>query len=411
MSTLQSSLKQEYTHILKDSNITTYYQPIISLKNSEVLGYEALSRGPVNSYFHSPEKLFDFAKKINKVWELDLLCRLNAIKKAKGIIDNKLLFINIDSDIINDPLFRKGFTKEFLDNHNIDSSHVIFEITEHTAVADYKMFNEVLENYRQQGYRIALDDVGEGYSGLRLMTEVRPDFIKIDMSLIRNIDKDMMKKELLKSFQRFAKITNIHLVAEGIETYDELKTLIEIGIPYGQGYYLQRPSKEFAALPITIVDQIQYLNQIKTKVQQDPKSLTLGSLMRCDSPLQYSDACGKANNLFSESYNLQGIPILKGNEPIGLIMRHKFYYQMQKNNAKPHFFSRSLAWIMDHSPLILDHSFNIQEAANMAISREESRVYDYIIVTTENNYKGIIPIAFLLDALSQMNYTAVQENI
>jgi len=90
-------------------------------------------------------------------------------------------------------------------------------------------------------------------------------------------------------------------------------------------------------------------------------------------------------------------------------MRHKFYYQMLKNSTKTPFFSHTLAWVMDPSPLILDHSFDIQEAANMAISREESRVYDYIIVTKGNIYKGVVPIAFLLDAFSQMKYAEIQK--
>lgn len=258
---VKPSLKQQYYNILKNQDITTFFQPILSLKNCDILGYEALSRGPVDSCFYYPDQLFNYAKKINKIWELDLLCRVKSIERAKEIIGDKLLFINIDPDIIKDKEFKQGFTKEFLENNNVRSDNVIFEITEHTAVKDYKGFNRVLENYRQQGYRIALDDVGEGYSGLRLMTEVRPNFIKIDMSLVHNIHKDKIRKELLKCFQQFSKVVDIHIIAEGVETYEELKTLIEIGIPYGQGYYLQHPSQEFTPISPSLVKEIKEINK------------------------------------------------------------------------------------------------------------------------------------------------------
>ncbi|AKL95666.1 diguanylate cyclase/phosphodiesterase [Clostridium aceticum] len=404
MAVVKNNLKQEYLNILKNGEITTSFQPIISLKDGAILGYEALSRGPINSHFYYPDELFHYAKKVNKVWELDLLCRLRAIEKAKSIVGDKLLFINIDSDIIKDSKFKKGFTKEFLKDHNIDSDHVIFELTEHTAVVDYKVFNQVLENYRHQGYRIAIDDAGDGYSGLRLMTEIRPHFIKIDMSLIRDIDKDMIKRELLKSFHQFSRITNIQVIAEGIETYEELKTLIEIGIPYGQGYYIQRPSEDFVAIPSKLKEEIGQLNHQNKKIQRHPTILTIGVLKRRDFPLQYNNTCHQANDIFSESYNLQGIVVVKEKHPVGLIMRHKFYYQMQKEANRNNFLSRPLSTVMDHSPLVLDHSLNIKDASTIAMSREESKVYDYIIVTEGEEYKGIVPIACLLNAFTTIKY-------
>ncbi|MCC5910443.1 MAG: EAL domain-containing protein [Clostridiaceae bacterium] len=397
----KENLRQEYFNILKKEEITTSFQPILSLKNSDILGYEALSRGPANSYFHPPHLLFDYAKKINKIWELDLLCRLKAIERSKKIIGDKLLFINIDPNVINDPTFKRGLTKDYLQKHDLDTMHIVLELTEHTAVNDYKTFNEVLKNYRQQGYRIAVDDAGDGYSGLRLMTEIHPSFIKIDMSLIRNIDKDMIKKELLKSFQRFSQITNIQLIAEGIETYDELRTLIEIGIPYGQGYYLQRPCESFVSIPEGLVEEIHTLNLIKKEIQYYPDTISLGSLNRSDPAIQHHDTCSTVHNIFSTNYNLQGIVVLKQSKPIGLIMRNKFYFEMERDPHKDNFLSRPLRFIMDHTPLILDYSTDIKQASTFAISREESSVYDYIIVTKEQHYIGVVPIAYLLDAFTQ----------
>jgi EAL domain-containing protein (putative c-di-GMP-specific phosphodiesterase class I) len=153
-----------------------------------------------------------------------------------------MLFINVDPNIINDDRFKKGATLEMLAAQDFDLGNIIFEITEKNSIDDYKNFRKVLDHYTSQGYKIAIDDTGAGYSGLRLLAETRPQFIKIDMDLVRDIDKDALKQALMKAFYEFSVVMNMKIIVEGIETLDELNALIQIGIPYGQGYLLQRPA-------------------------------------------------------------------------------------------------------------------------------------------------------------------------
>ncbi|MBM7561607.1 EAL domain-containing protein [Fusibacter tunisiensis] len=135
-----------------------------------------------------------------------------------------------------------------MDKLAISENKIVFEITERTAINDMVSFKEILDNYRSQGYMVAIDDAGAGYSGLKTIHEVRPHFIKIDMDLIRNIDKDSFKQSLIKALIDVASTTNIKIIAEGIETKDELKTLILLGVHAGQGYYLRKPDKSFPIL-------------------------------------------------------------------------------------------------------------------------------------------------------------------
>jgi len=395
-------LEAEFYDILKNKRINTYFQPIISLKNGEVVGYEALSRGPIGSLLHFPEALFDCGKVMNRTWELDLLCRFKAIERAKEIIGDNYLFINIEPDIIKDPEFKRGFTKEFLEAYDISPENIVFEITEHQAVLDYKSFKEIIDNYKGQGYRIAIDDAGDGYSGLRMLAEIRPNFVKIDMGLIRNIDKDNMKKELLKSIQRFSEVTNIKLIAEGIETYDELKALIDIGIDYGQGYYIQKPNPSFIQLNQRIKTTIEDINKLKATEVNNYMSLSIGDYAREDSPLYIKDSGYKANEWFNQNYNLQGIPVLKNNKAIGLVMRNKFYYQMAKHNNQIDFLARNIEDIMDSYPLVVDANTLLSEVCQMAISRDEKYVYDYIVITEKAQYKGVIPFAALMEILLKL---------
>lgn len=239
-------LRREFNDILVNKNVTVLFQPVISLAKGEIIGYESLGRGPKGTALHSPVNLIKIAEQENKLLELELLFLSDALEKAKKLQNKKLLFLNLDTKIIKDVNFIKRFNK--LTECGISPKSVVLEITERTAVDDYKQFKRALKNYTDQGYMIAIDDVGSGYSGLKTINEIRPHFLKIDIALIQNIDKDQFKQSLVKFLVDFSQNTNIRLIAEGIETPDELKTLIRLGVEAGQGYFLQKPDPLFTSL-------------------------------------------------------------------------------------------------------------------------------------------------------------------
>jgi len=253
----------ELNRIIDAQDITTVFQPIVCIKTGHVIGYEALSRGPIDSPLYSPEKLFSLAEKTNKLWDLEYLCRSKAIERASKLSKNKLLFINVDPLILKDEKFKTGLTKDFLTKYNMSPESIIFEITERTSIDDFKSFKKAIDTYVGQGYKIAIDDTGAGYSGLKMLSETKPHYIKIDMDLVRDIDTDSFKQALMRTFVELCKLTGMKLIAEGIETEDELKTLILIGVYGGQGYFLQRPSTEFKDInedvKVTLINFSKYL--------------------------------------------------------------------------------------------------------------------------------------------------------
>ncbi len=257
------SIGDKFMDVLENDQIMTLFQPIISLKDGSILGFEALSRGPKNTDLENPGILFDLARVYGKLWELEFLCRIKALEKASKNNHNFNIFINVDPDIINDEKFKKGFTKEFLEKFEINPENIIFEITEKNSVADIQSFKKLIDHYKDQGYKIAIDDTGSGYSGLKLITDIHPHFIKLDMNLIRNVDKDGVKYSLIKTLYEFCLVTNIKVIAEGIETENEMNALIDIGIDYGQGYLIQRPSDEVIEISQEIIQHIKARNQKK----------------------------------------------------------------------------------------------------------------------------------------------------
>lgn len=390
----------ELIQILRNKSIRTVYQPIVSLDNGHILGYEALSRGPCDSFFESPGNLFDAAEHFNRLWELELLCRTKALENARELPTGKLLFINVNPEIIKDRKFKKGSTKDYISKFGMNPSNIIFEITEKTAVSDYKSFRKTIENYISQGYKIAIDDTGAGYSGLRLLTETRPQYIKIDMALVRDIDKESIKQELMKTFYSFAKITNMQLIAEGIETVNELNTLIDIGVQYGQGYFFQRPAAEFTSIGQQVKEKIVSRHQLKVKNETHLYEMKIGEIARIDKVIETTSSIGQVNEALQNVQNLQGLVVCDQTQPVGLIMKSKLYLETSLRSKSDEFLKESIVKIMEKNPLILDYSTSVQEACRKATARSDSNIYDYLIVTQNNKYYGIVSVRKLLTVLN-----------
>ena len=239
---------EDFYNVIKTANIKSVFQPIVSLTDCTIIGYEALSRGPQNSNMQNPEVLLDIAKECDKLWELEDLFRSKALE---SIYNSKLdvkIFLNINPGIIDSLKFKNSFTEEYLRKYDLHCKNIIFEITERDLIKDIDRFKETIEYCKSKNYQIAIDDAGSGHSGLNRICHINPHYIKLDIELIRNIDKYATKQAIVRSMYEFSKLTGCNLIAEGIETEEELKTLIEIGVQYGQGYFIQRPNEQI--LPI-----------------------------------------------------------------------------------------------------------------------------------------------------------------
>ena len=247
--------------IINNEYIYPVYQPIISLADGQVFGYEALSRISGDSFLMHTEELFTTADKLNRAWELEALCRTKALKGAVDMGAGKKLFLNVNPNIIHDYGFREGFTKDRLEEYGLDYRNIVFEITERVAISDNSAFFNAIKHYKAQNYEIAIDDVGAGYSGLNIIAMVKPNHIKLDMNLIRDIDKDETKQLLCKALVYFGKNAGIKLIAEGIETAKELEMLIKFEVDFGQGYFLGIPKTQFSNIAPEKIKEIMSYNE------------------------------------------------------------------------------------------------------------------------------------------------------
>ncbi|MBU0481536.1 MAG: EAL domain-containing protein [Proteobacteria bacterium] len=244
------TLKHDYSSrfnlqkIIIEENIHTVFQPIVSLPDLEIIGYEALSRGPEHSEFYTPQLLFVVASECGLSFELDRLCRKIALETIRHVETDRKIFVNTLTMTIHDPEFRGTYLKELLADLKIKPENVVFEVSERLAIDNYDLFRSALQDYKDIGIVQATDDIGTGYSDLERVMELNPGFMKIDISFVRGVDKSFIKQKIVASLVALARGLNSEIIAEGVETGEEYEKLVELGVPYAQGFLFGRPSPE-----------------------------------------------------------------------------------------------------------------------------------------------------------------------
>ena len=228
--------------IITQNAILILFQPIVYLENLKVLGYEALSRGPEDSGFGGTELLFTFAESTNMLLELERLCRKNALRAAQSLNIAHKLFLNSSAKALQDKDFSADQLAEYVTELGLKQDGIVLEITERVAIQEWESFKKVLRQFRDHGFQIAIDDMGAGYSSLQAIAELEPDYLKFDISLVRNIHENLIKKGLLETLVGLSSKIKASIIAEGVEDKEEYEVLKSLGVQLGQGYYFASPS-------------------------------------------------------------------------------------------------------------------------------------------------------------------------
>ena len=392
---------ESLTRIIAEKKLYAVFQPILSLSTGVVLGYEALSRISEDGLFSSPEELFIAAKENHRLWELEQLARCISLKSAQSFMTppiSKKLFLNVNPYILQDDSFIRGFTKEFLTEYGISPKQVIFEITERNVISDMKSFKTIICHYKSQDYTIAIDDVGAGYSGLNLISDVDPTYIKIDMKLIRDIHVSPIKRAIVKGLVEFSKASGILLIAEGVETFEELDCVLHLGVQYAQGYLIQRPEREITPISSEVLDFIH--NQNLKKNPQSVLPYSYQEVRHLAGPIEIlspKSTVFEAYHLLKLQKDSLGICILQDSKVEGILTREKLslllsgQYGFTLNQNKP------LSQVMDKDFLSVEGSTPINLVSSLAMERSQDKLYDFIVVEEKDHYFGVVTIKDLLE--------------
>lgn len=400
--------------ILARRNLNALFQPIIDLKRGEFLGYEGLIRGPANSPLHSPANLFGAAEREGLALEVEMLARQTVLESFAQQSLPGLLFLNVSPQTLTQPSFRNGRTLAFLEQLNIDPSRVVIEITENQPTFDFEAMRSALLHYRGMGFKIAIDDLGEGFSSLRLWSELRPEYIKIDMHFVQGVDRDPIKLQFLKSIQSIAESCGTKVIAEGVETEAELKVVKDLDIALGQGYFIARPSPTPPLHATAETSRI--INASSISIFPDATcpscpphaQATAQKLLSYIEPAQPDVLIDQLIDRFNTDPTLRAIPVVHNGQPIGLIQRYQFIdrfakpYQRELHGKKP------CQELIQNAPLLVEKSMPIQELSHFLAESDDRHFADGFIITESGRYIGVASGQALLRELTQMQLEAAR---
>ncbi len=249
--------------MLATERFTSYFQPIVSIKDtSQIFGYESLLRGlDEEGNLVLPAAILELATEAGLLPQIDQAARLSTINQVSRYQVSGHIFINFAPTSLYDPALCLRSTVEAIDTAGISHDRVVFEVVESDSPQDLAHLKAVLQYYREAGFLVALDDLGSGYSSLNLLHQLRPDFIKLDMELVRDVHQNLYKASITEKLLEITQKLNIQTVAEGIECIEELNWLRERGATLAQGHLIAKPS----AVPVT------------TTPRFDPIALTIAS--------------------------------------------------------------------------------------------------------------------------------------
>ncbi|MGZ8866831.1 MAG: EAL domain-containing protein [Thermoanaerobaculia bacterium] len=235
----KKQLTKELRDIIRRKRVTTLFQPITRSSDGSVFGYEILTRGPAGSSFRNSDMLFSYAREARLAWALESIALENALRRLREMsLDNRKFLLNLEAEMFGESEFRIHEMVSFFAEHR---GHFVFELTERAAIEDYAIFRKFLDEFREKGIEVAIDDAGSGYASLEAIAALSPDYLKITKGLISTLAQEPIKQDLVRMLVDLAGKTGAKTLAEGIETIEEYNACKDLGVDLIQGYYIAHP--------------------------------------------------------------------------------------------------------------------------------------------------------------------------
>lgn len=396
----------ELERIISERRLQPVFQPIVDLQTGAVLGFEGLIRGPSDSPLHSPVNLFEHATRCGMSVMLDRTCRRVNTERFAELDLPGFLFLNINPETLLAPDHRPGETVAFLARIGLPAERIIIELTETHPNCSYLALKEATRHYRESGFRIALDDLGEGFSNLRLWSELRPDFVKLDKHFVQNIQNDPLKEQFVRSMVDIARESGAMLVAEGIESPAELRTLRNLGVTYGQGYLIGRPLSIPALELQASIDGVVWTGtRNRNTLRQTPVA---GELLIEAMALSLKDNNETAYQHFAGDPELFAIPVLEDGVPVGLLRRQHFLESFARPFNRELYGKKSCRVMMEKHPLIVNADMNIHDLSNLVVSSGQKYLTDGFIITENGQYLGMGTGFDLMRKITELQISAAR---
>ncbi|CAN7599779.1 phosphodiesterase [Acidovorax sp. LjRoot118] len=380
--------------LMRGGGLYCVFQPLGDLREGSIFAHEALIRGPEGSALHTPDVLLDLARREGLLLDFELVCVFTALRDWGDHGAPGRLFVNISADALVHAVALCGERRlgETVRAFGVSARMLVFEITEHERVTDMPALREAIREVHACGARLALDDFGDGRSSLRLWSEVKPDFVKIDRYFIHDISEHPENLQMLQAIKGIADVFGTTLIAEGIETRDDLRALRDLAIPYGQGWVLGRPARTpREAIDGPALDVLQDRRvAVLPHLGQTARPGILRSLMVVQAPtVTPATSNDEVAALLQERVDLHALAVVDGTRPVALINRQQFMnhyatlYFREVHGRKP------CIVFANSTPRVVELDCDVDQLVGILTSQDQRYLSDGYIVTDNGRYVGL----------------------
>jgi diguanylate cyclase (GGDEF)-like protein len=387
-------LRREVERVIRGGLLRVRYQPIVDFRRRRVLAAEALTHVPGHPTLADPYALFGAAERAGCLAELELACIDIALAGAEAANLKSRIFLNLSPLALVGPIDWPAELRRLCERHGIDPVSCVLELTERTLVEDYERIRATLAAARELGFEFAIDDLGAGYSGLRMWSEIRPEFVKIDRYFVSKIDSDSVKSGFIRSIVAMARAAGSYVIAEGVETQEQCRCLLDLDVDAAQGYYFARPAPILAEEPAVLA-------AIASLTSSDPvggaeQLATEAITLKPETPIRRLVA------LLHEHAQCDAFPVINEHgEPLGMIWRNTFLLRYARPLQPEILNKRPVTEVMDGAPLLIDASLRLEQVSQLVTRRSRVRVTEQFIIVKDGRYLGVGQTIDLLERITQ----------
>ncbi len=397
--------------ILDNQLLEAHFQPILDLGSGEVIGFEGLIRGPANTPLRPPIELFRCATKYGHTLRLERLCRQTVLQTFAGLGLPHKLFLNVRPQCLALPGLGIAATGELLTRLGLSPERIVIELTENLPIFDFASVRAALTSYRNMGFSVAIDDLGEGFASFRTWSELRPEYVKADMHFVQGIDSDPLKLQFLKSIQQIADTCRSHIIAEGVQTEAELAVIRDLGVPYGQGNLIGPPLASPALHSPKNVLQILRQREIAVYPENlvlHSNTVTAAKLLIHVDPVASATPNADVYARFARNPSLHAIPVVENGVVLGLLNRHAFIDAYARPFRRELFGRKPCHPFMDAEPLVVEKDITIQELSARLVDAESRYLAEGFVLTEHGRYAGLGTGRDLVREITNLQITAAR---
>lgn len=391
--------------LLRRGELDAHFQPIFDHRYRRYIAFEGLMRGPEDFPLHTPAALLAAAAAENLESELERAAVYAIVRKFVALDLPGKLFLNVSPATLLSGFLENTAVSNFLAAQGLPCSRIVLEITESQRITDFPAFGQTVRDLRNRGYLIAIDDLGEGFSSLRLWSELRPDFVKVDRHFIAGVQEDPLKFHLVRSIQEIAEACHATVIAEGVESDAVLRTLRDMGIPCLQGFFIERPKPSPSTTP-----SLQLMNALQQpQLTVFPNHSTSGPQSLARTLLRHVAATAPEQRLedifvrFRDDRALTVIPVVDAEERVlGILQRPVVVENYARLYGREIYGRKQCSDFMERDPVQVEYDMPLKDVGQVVARMCDTALQDGFVITRDGRYLGIGRITDLVAAITEL---------